>query len=132
MSPNKISIYIETNTKIEYSKYTIYKATLYLTTILFKNVFLKRSVWMAGIPGDLFLKLYLVILVSGSIVTQEIVKRIMGQKGNLRALTALTLSYATTPGARKSGRLREVVVQGKNQENMLKLNWWTGLQKVIT
>ena len=43
-------------------------------------------------------------------------------KGSLRALTALTLSYATTPGARKSGRLRKVVVQGKNQENMLKLN----------
>ena len=30
MSLNKISIYIETNTKIEYRKYTIYKATLYL------------------------------------------------------------------------------------------------------
>ena len=29
MSLNKISIYIETNTKIEYRKYTIYKATLY-------------------------------------------------------------------------------------------------------
>ena len=44
MSLNKISIYIETNTKIEYRKYTIYKATLYLKTILLKNVFLKRSV----------------------------------------------------------------------------------------
>jgi len=30
MSLNKIDIYIETNTKIEYKKYTIYKATLYL------------------------------------------------------------------------------------------------------
>ena len=67
MSLNKISIYIETNTKIEYRKYTIYKATLYLKTILLKNVFLKRSVWMAGIAGDLFLKLYLVILVSGKL-----------------------------------------------------------------
>ena len=65
MSLNKISIYIETNTEIEYRKYTIYKATLYLKTILLKNVFLKRFVWMAGIAGDLFLKLYLVILVSG-------------------------------------------------------------------
>ena len=44
MSLNKISIYIETNTKIEYRKYTIYKAILYLKTILLKNVFLKRSV----------------------------------------------------------------------------------------
>ena len=44
MSINKIRIYIETNTKIEYRKYTIYKATLYLKTILLKNVFLKRSV----------------------------------------------------------------------------------------
>ena len=43
MSLNKISIYIERNTKIEYRKYTIYKATLYLKTILLKNVFLKRS-----------------------------------------------------------------------------------------
>ena len=67
MSLNKISIYIETNTKIEYRKYTIYKATLYLKTILLKNVFLKRSVWKAGIAGDLFLKLYLVILVSGKL-----------------------------------------------------------------
>ena len=64
MSLNKISIYIETNTKIDYRKYTIYKATLYLKTILLKNVFLKRSVWMVGIAGGLFLKLYLVILVS--------------------------------------------------------------------
>ena len=64
MSLNKISIYIERNTKIEYRKYTIYKATLYLKTILLKNVFLKRSVWTAGIAEDLFLKLYLVILVS--------------------------------------------------------------------
>ena len=55
MSLNKISIYIERNTKIEYRKYTIYKATLYLKTILLKNVFLKRSVWMAGIAEDLFL-----------------------------------------------------------------------------
>ena len=69
MSLNKISIYIETNTKIEYRKYTIYKATLYLKTILLKNVFLKWSLWMAGIVGDLFLKLYLVILVSGIIDT---------------------------------------------------------------
>ena len=44
MSLNKITIYIETNTKIEYRKCTIYKATLYLKTILLKNVFLKRSV----------------------------------------------------------------------------------------
>ena len=44
MSLNKISIYIETNTKIEYRKYIIYKATLHLKTILLKNVFLKRSV----------------------------------------------------------------------------------------
>ena len=29
MSLNKISIYIETNIKIEYGKYTIYKATLF-------------------------------------------------------------------------------------------------------
>ena len=65
MSLNKIGIYIERNTKIEYRKYTIYKATSYLKTILLKNVFLKRSEWMAGIAGDLFLKLYLVILVSG-------------------------------------------------------------------
>ena len=42
-----------------------YKATLYLKTILLKNVFLKRFVRMAGMTGDLFLKLYLVILVSG-------------------------------------------------------------------
>ena len=41
MSLNKITIYIERNTKIEYRKYTIYKATLYLKTILLKNVFLK-------------------------------------------------------------------------------------------
>ena len=34
MSLNKISIFIETNTKIEYRKYTFYKATLYLKTIL--------------------------------------------------------------------------------------------------
>ena len=67
MSLNKISVYIERNTKIEYRKYTIYKATLYLKTILLKNVFLKRSVWMAGIAEDLFLKLYLVILVSGKL-----------------------------------------------------------------
>ena len=33
MSLNKISIYIERNTKIEYRKYTIYKATLYKTII---------------------------------------------------------------------------------------------------
>ena len=57
-------IYIKTNTKIEYRKYTIYKAKLYLKTILLKNVFVKRSVRMAGIAGGLFLKLYLVILVS--------------------------------------------------------------------
>ena len=38
MSLNKISIYIETNTKIEYRKYTIYKATLYLKTILLKKM----------------------------------------------------------------------------------------------
>ena len=37
MSPNKITIYIETNTKIEYREYTIYKATLYFQTILLKN-----------------------------------------------------------------------------------------------
>jgi len=43
MSLNKIGIYMETNTKIEYKKYTIYKVTLYLKTILLKNVFLKRS-----------------------------------------------------------------------------------------
>ena len=67
MSLNKISVYIERNTKIEYRKYTIYKATLSLETILLKNVFLKRFVWMAGIAGDLFLKLYLVILVSGKL-----------------------------------------------------------------
>ena len=67
MSLNKIAIYIERNTKIEYRKYTIYKATLYLKTILLNNVFLKRSVWMAGITGDLFLKLYLIILVSGKL-----------------------------------------------------------------
>ena len=52
MSLNKISIYIETNAKIEYRKYTIYKATLSLKTILLRNVFLKRSVWMTGIAGD--------------------------------------------------------------------------------
>jgi len=67
MSLNKIDIYIETNTKIEYKKYTIYKATLYLKTILLKNVFLKRSEWMAGIAEDLFLRLYLVILVKGKL-----------------------------------------------------------------
>jgi len=67
MSLNKIDIYIETNTKIEYKKYTTYKATLYLKTILLKNVFLKPSEWMAGIAEDLFLKLYLVILVSGKL-----------------------------------------------------------------
>jgi len=65
---NKIDIYMETNTKIEYKKYTIYKATLYLKTILLKNVFLKRSKWMAGIAEDLFFKLYLVILVSGKLL----------------------------------------------------------------
>ena len=59
MSLNKIDIYMETNTKIEYKKYTNYKATLYLKTILLKNVFLKRSEWMAGIAEDLFLKLCL-------------------------------------------------------------------------
>jgi len=64
MSLNKIDIYTETNTKIEYKKYTTYKAKLYLRTILLKNVFLKRSEWMAGIAEDLFLKLYPVILVS--------------------------------------------------------------------
>ena len=56
MSLNKIRIYIETNTKIEYRKYTIYKATINLKTILLKNVFLKRSVSMAGIAGDLRVK----------------------------------------------------------------------------
>ena len=44
MSLNEISIYIETNTTIEYREYTFYKATLYLKTILLKKVFLKRSV----------------------------------------------------------------------------------------
>ena len=44
MSLNKISVYMERNTKIEYRKYTIYKATLSLETILLKNVFLKRFV----------------------------------------------------------------------------------------
>ena len=44
MSLNKITIYIERNTKIEYRKYTIYKATLYLKTILLKNVFLYSDV----------------------------------------------------------------------------------------
>ena len=34
MSLIKIDIYIETNTKIEYKKYTIYKATLYSKIIL--------------------------------------------------------------------------------------------------
>ena len=70
MSLNKINIYIEANTKIEYRKNTIYKAALYLNTILLKNVFLKRSVWMVGIAGDLisFLKLYIVILVSGKLI----------------------------------------------------------------
>ena len=67
MSLNKISIYIKTNTKIEYRKHTVHKATLYLKKILLKNVFLKRSVRMAGIAGDLFLKLCLVILVSGKL-----------------------------------------------------------------
>ena len=43
MSLNKIAIYIERNTKIEYRKYTIYKATLYLKTILLKNVFFNIS-----------------------------------------------------------------------------------------
>ena len=43
MPLNKINIYIETNAKIEYKKYTIYKATLYLKAILLKNVFLKWS-----------------------------------------------------------------------------------------
>ena len=38
MSLDKISIYIETKTKIEYTKYTIYKATLYLKTTLLKNL----------------------------------------------------------------------------------------------
>ena len=71
MSLNKISIYIETNAKIEYRKYTIYKATFYLKTILLKNVFLKRSVWMADIAGDLFLKLYLVILVSEKFLVRD-------------------------------------------------------------
>ena len=51
---------------MKYKKYTIHKATLYLKTILLKNVFLKRS--LAGIAGDLFLKLYLVVLVSGKFV----------------------------------------------------------------
>ena len=41
MSLNKISIYIKTNTNIEYRKYTIYKATLYLKTILSKECILK-------------------------------------------------------------------------------------------
>ena len=71
MSLNKISIYIERNIKIEYRKYTIYKATLYLKTILLKNVFLNWSVWTAGIAGDLFLKLYLVILVSGKLALRR-------------------------------------------------------------
>ena len=55
MSLNKISIYIERNTKIEYRKYTIYKATLYLKTILLKNVFLKRGVFQnRGVCGQAF------------------------------------------------------------------------------
>jgi len=35
VSLNKIDIYRETNTKIEYKKYTIYKATLYFVIIHF-------------------------------------------------------------------------------------------------
>ena len=53
--------------KIKCKMYTIYKATLYLKIILLKNVFLKRSVLIAGIAGDLFLKLYLVVLISGKL-----------------------------------------------------------------
>ena len=49
MSLNKISIYIERNTKIEYRKYTIYKATLYLKTILL----LVFQILIQWIYGDL-------------------------------------------------------------------------------
>ena len=47
---------------------TIYKTTLYLKTILLKKVFLKRSVLIVGIAEDLFLKLYLVVLISEKLV----------------------------------------------------------------
>ena len=41
MSLNKISIYIETNTKIEYRKYTIYKAIIILKDNSIKECVLK-------------------------------------------------------------------------------------------
>ena len=47
---------------------TIYKTTLYLKTFLLKKVFLKRSVLTAGIAENLFLKLYLVVLISEKLV----------------------------------------------------------------
>ena len=47
---------------------TIYKTTLYLKTILLKKVFLKRSMLIVGIAEDLFLKLYLIVLISEKLV----------------------------------------------------------------
>ena len=44
MTLSKISIYIERNTKIKYRKCTIYKATLYLKTILLKNECILKAV----------------------------------------------------------------------------------------
>ena len=48
MSLNKISIYIETNTKIEYRKYTIYKATLYLKTLNSIKEYILKTVRVNG------------------------------------------------------------------------------------
>lgn len=52
---------------VNWKMYTIYEATLYLKIILSETVFLKRFVLMAGIAKDLFLRLYLVVLVSGKL-----------------------------------------------------------------
>lgn len=61
------NILIEINVKIECKRYIIYKAILYLQTMLLKIIFLTRSVYIVVIAGELFLKLYLVVLVSGKL-----------------------------------------------------------------
>lgn len=57
------NILIQLNAKTESKRYTSYKASLHLKRILLKNGFLKRSLKIAGIAGDLFFKSYLVVLV---------------------------------------------------------------------
>ena len=48
MSLNKISIYIETNIKIEYRKYTIYKATLFF--VIFCYLLFNASLFSLCFP----------------------------------------------------------------------------------